>query len=515
MPNHISKGKSTFNLKKHEKIVLNRLFRLATIAKMNSDKTEIQTIGFDDDDETSEPLWIGLTILFHPDISRIGDIASLAEVGKRSRFQLSRLEPGFTTVDGTNTGPLESPFVSRTPMGFELDPNGVTLQCPSGKETGMFVNGDPCPGGCYFSLDALEEGVVLRLSDAVVLLLHYFDSGVQNPPDTLGIVGQNRMMQHLRSEILSVADLDVPVLIRGETGTGKELVASAIQVHSRRANKAFEKVNLAEIPVTIAERELFGAERHAGTGEPGHGGYFVRADGGTLFLDEIGDVDPAVQPKLLRAVETNEIQILGAKKKRRVDVRLIAGTDADLEAAVESGLFKSSLLKRLDAYTLFLPPLRKRRDDIGILFIRFLKQALEALGDLHKLSSPPAGKPSWLPAVFVDRLARYAWPGNVRELKNVAVKIAIGNRRYRQFHIDDRFEQMLCRGAMHSRVQSSPWDLDTMTREDIVAVLEINRFNITRCARYLNVNRSKLHRFLSAREVDVKALQAAASRGET
>ena len=114
--------------------------------------------------------------------------------------------------------------------------------------------------------------------------------------EDLGMIGQNAEIERLRSEILKVADLDTRVLIRGESGTGKELVASAIQAHSRRAEHAFEKVNITEIPTAIAERELFGAAKHAGTLEPGHEGYFLRADKGTLFLDEIGDVDPAIQP---------------------------------------------------------------------------------------------------------------------------------------------------------------------------------------------------------------------------
>ena len=170
-------------------------------------------------------------------------------------------------------------------------------------------------------------------------------------------------------------------------------------------------IGFTEIPTAIAERELFGAAKHAGTMEPGHEGYFARADKGTLFLDEIGDVNPAVQPKLLRAVETGEIQILGAKKKTKVDVRLLAGTDVDLEHAVKTGQFKSSLLERLAAYPIQIPPLRARKDDIGRLFIHFLKNELRTVGEISKLDEPKPGKRPWLPASFATKIALYPLAG--------------------------------------------------------------------------------------------------------
>src|SRR6185369_2634420 len=188
-------------------------------------------------------------------------------------------------------------------------------------------------------------------------------------------------------------------------------------------------VNMGAIPPALAAAELFGAARGAFTGaDQRRTGYFSQAHGGTLFLDEIGETPPEVQVLLLRALETGEIQPVGAEAPRRVDVRVLAATDADLEEAIAAGRFRFSLFKRQTAYEIRLPALRERREDFGQLFFSFLRQELEALGEAGRLDDPgPRGDP-WLPAPLVARLAAADWPGNVRQLRNAARQIAIGNR---------------------------------------------------------------------------------------
>ncbi|MEM6456888.1 MAG: sigma 54-interacting transcriptional regulator, partial [Acidobacteriota bacterium] len=179
--------------------------------------------------------------------------------------------------------------------------------------------------------------------------------------------------------------------------------------------------------------ELFGAEKGAFTGaDRARSGRFARADGGTVFLDEIGETPAEVQVLLLRVLETGRLRAVGGDADRTVDVRWIAATDADLDAAIQAGSFRAPLLHRLSGYEIRLPPLRARRDDFGLLLRHFLAQELETVGESHRLVQTDderlRGRRPWLPAALVARLARYAWPGNVRQLRNVARQLVIANR---------------------------------------------------------------------------------------
>ena len=485
---------------------------------MIQQSADIETIGIEERVVArEEQRRIVATILLHPEIRRIGDISVLAKLGSKTVVPISRLEPTFKKLDEGVHEPLETPFISRRPIEILCTRNGIEIQNKNSVQ--ISVMGLPfSEGKSTFSIDELNSGVVLRIGNAVVLLIHMIDLAVRVQADLLGMIGHNREMHRLRAELLKVADLDKRVLIRGESGTGKELVAEAIWNHSSRSDKVFEKVNVTEIPSTIAERELFGAARHAGTGEPGHHGYFLRADKGTLFLDEIGDVDPAIQPKLLRAVETGEIQILGSNKKTSVDVRILAGTDVDLEAAVEDGSFKSSLLQRLSTYTLHIPPLRNRRDDIGRLFFHFLIKELQKLGEAHKLNQAYSKTAPWFPAELMEKLALFRWPGNVRQLKNVAERIAILNRGCSEFQRDARIENMLVddvvKNAATLRLEKTHEDktaphLENLTDQDIIAALELNGFNISKTVQDLNVGRAKFYRLLKQRGIDIEYLREA------
>src|SRR6185369_6449016 len=209
----------------------------------------------------------------------------------------------------------------------------------------VVADGVPVAGSREIPAAEVERGVVLELSGRVALLLHTL--GDEEPgPSVPGfdLVGESAGIVRVRREIARVADLDVPVLLRGETGTGKELVAHALHRASRRRSAAFLSLNMAAIPASLAASELFGATRGAFTGAvAAHAGHFERAQGGTLFLDEIGDAPAEVQVSLLRVLETGEIQRVGGAPISGVDVRLIAGTDADLERAIADGRFRSAL----------------------------------------------------------------------------------------------------------------------------------------------------------------------------
>lgn len=238
------------------------------------------------------------------------------------------------------------------------------------------------------------------------------------------LLGQCPAMRDVRQRILQVAALDrlgdagPTVLIAGETGTGKELAARAIHAAGPRSGGPFVEINCAAIPVTLLEGELFGFEKGAYTdARTSKPGLFESADGGTLFLDEIGLLEITLQAKLLRTIEDRSVRRLGALTPRRLDARILAATNRDLDVAVREGTFRQDLLYRLRVLTVDLPPLRARGDDVALLAERFLAQLREryALGD------------ACLTPAALRALQGYSWPGNVRELANVVERAALLN----------------------------------------------------------------------------------------
>jgi anaerobic nitric oxide reductase transcription regulator len=230
------------------------------------------------------------------------------------------------------------------------------------------------------------------------------------------ILGTGPAMARLRHEIGLVARSDLAVLITGETGVGKELVARQIHESSSRADEALIHVNCAALPVSIAESELFGHVSGAFTGAvKDRAGKFEIADGGTLFLDEIGELPLELQPKLLRALQHGEIQRVGSDRVHRVNVRVIAATNRDLEQEVRQGRFRADLYHRLAVFPLRVPPLRERRDDIPLLASHFADSAARRIGVTR----------ARIDAVAKTRLVESAWPGNVRELENVIARAVL------------------------------------------------------------------------------------------
>ena len=235
------------------------------------------------------------------------------------------------------------------------------------------------------------------------------------PDDAPQLIGDSPRMQALLRSMGRVAAAPLNVLITGETGTGKELVARALHRESALARKPFIALNTAAIPAELLESELFGHEAGAFTGaQKRHVGRFEQADGGTLFLDEIGDMPAALQTRLLRVLAEGEFFRVGGRELIRVDVRVVAATHQDLEAKVRDGAFRADLLHRLDVVRLRLPPLRERREDIPQLAQRFLAAAAEKLHAPAKRLSP----------AVLERLRAHAWPGNVRELENLCWRLA-------------------------------------------------------------------------------------------
>jgi formate hydrogenlyase transcriptional activator len=230
------------------------------------------------------------------------------------------------------------------------------------------------------------------------------------------IVGKSPALERVFEHVERVAATGSTVLVEGETGTGKELIARAIHNLSSRCGRAFIKLNCAAIPLDLLESELFGHERGAFTGAIAQKiGRFELADKGTLFLDEVGDIPPALQPKLLRVLQEQEFERLGSTRTHHVDVRLVAATNRDLAEMVKRGEFRSDLYYRLNVFPLSLPPLRERREDIPALVRHFVEIFSRRLGRQIE----------HIPAETMSALSSYHWPGNIRELQNLIERAVI------------------------------------------------------------------------------------------
>jgi len=255
----------------------------------------------------------------------------------------------------------------------------------------------------------------------------------------IGFFGESAVVEELISTIQMVAPTDLSVLIIGESGTGKEVIANAIHSMSKRSSKTLISVNCGAIPEGILESELFGHEKGSFTGAIGQKkGYFELADKGTILLDEIGEMPLNTQVKLLRVLESAEFMRVGGSEIQKVDVRIIAATNRDLESAVQSNEFRRDLYFRLKAITIHIPPLRARKGDIPILVKKFTEDYIEKNNIKFKGFAPEA----------IDQLVEYSWPGNVRELRNFVETAIILNRGE----------------IVHSSYVRSALNLDTQTR---------------------------------------------------
>jgi DNA-binding NtrC family response regulator len=298
------------------------------------------------------------------------------------------------------------------------------------------------------------------------------------------LIGKSPAMQDLYQKIQEIAPVDVPVLIQGETGTGKELVAQALHRLSARKDKAFVAVNCAGLTDSLLGSQLFGHKRGAFTGAVSdHDGYFEAAEGGILFLDEIGDMPLTTQTTLLRALQEGEIIRLGESRPRKVDVRVLAATHQNLQDLVEKGNFRSDLLYRIRVARLQLPPLRERREDIPLLSEAFLSQAraVTRKPDVREIS-PEA----------MQTLLRYPWPGNVRELKST-FDYALIHCHGAQIQFSDLPPEIGGPAAPLVAARLSPRN----EREEILSALEQARGKRAQAAKLLGMSRSTFYRRLS------------------
>jgi formate hydrogenlyase transcriptional activator len=307
--------------------------------------------------------------------------------------------------------------------------------------------------------NALAYGEIAELRDKLAQEKLYLEEEIRGEIDFEGIVGQSSALRQVLHLVDTVAPSGSTVLLLGETGTGKELIARAIHDRSRRKDRTFVKLNCAAIPTGLLESELFGHERGAFTGAIAQKiGRLELADQGTLFLDEVGDIPLEVQPKLLRALQEREYERLGSTRTKKVDVRLVAATNRNLEKMIAEGKFRSDLYYRLNVFPIQIPPLRERPEDIPLL-VRYFTQ---------KYARRMEKQIESVPAASMRKLTRWHWPGNIRELENLVERAVILTRGSAlEVPVSD-----LGNGSAEKAVAAMP---DSNQREEFLRILKETR----------------------------------------
>lgn len=314
-------------------------------------------------------------------------------------------------------------------------------------------------------------------------------------------------MKEVMAQVEQVAASETRVCIRGETGTGKELIARTLHEKSLRRAGPFISLNCAAVPSELMETELFGHEKGSFTGAASrHTGKFEQAHHGTLFLDEIGDMPPTMQAKLLRVLEEGEIERVGGDKPLAVDVRVVVATHRNLEEQVRQGLFREDLYHRVFVFPITLPPLRERREDIRVLAEHFVGQ----LGEQNNW------KPKKLPPAAIAELEGYAWPGNVRELRNVIERVLLTAPG--EVVDAEAVTRALPRSAVSANPQASAFSavlrtgplaqrVDAFERETLLEELKLHHHHMTNTAKALGLERSHLYKKCQQLGIDLRAIR--------
>jgi transcriptional regulator with PAS, ATPase and Fis domain len=354
-------------------------------------------------------------VLTHTIAARPGSLrlraATLRILAGPDAGRTARIEQPTFVVGGGDSADLHltDRGVSREHVRFSLDPRGIRVR-DQGSKNGTFI------GGMRVSDVLLTEGATLTIAGTTLAIELEGDPIVLPLSSSYRfekVIGTSTVMRHLFATLERAAATDLSILLEGESGVGKDLLAESIHAKSARSEHPFVVVDCGAISPQLLESELFGHERGAFTGaEHAHKGAFLKASRGTLFLDEIGELPIDLQPKLLRVLEAREVRALGSSGPRKIDVRIIAATNRKLAEAATMGTFRSDLFYRLAVMRVSVPPLRERPEDILPIARSFLRSAR---GDLL----------ADFPADFASMLTSHRWPGNVRELRNVVQRFAV------------------------------------------------------------------------------------------
>ena len=436
-----------------------------------------------------------LLVLYHPDLNRVGDRYFAGELLAGRELALSRTNPDFFSLEKGTCRPLADPFLSRKPL--RICPQGDGSLILKTERSSLEVDSQPVLRPLHINSARIRAGVVLLVAERIVLWLQIRPRPREEPRTRHGLIGESAVLLEALARLEMAADLDIPVLIRGETGTGKELFAGAVHRASSRRRKPLLSVNMAAVSPELAASELFGSREGAFTGARSRPGFFQRACGGTLFLDEIGETPANVQPMLLRALENREIIPVGETLPVRINARLVFATDTSLECAVAEGRFNAPLFHRLSGFVLSLPPLSARREDIGLLIRHFLRlETIRAACQDRLILASPDARP-WFPARSVASMVRYHWSGNVRELANTVRQLVIVGRN-RDYIPEDEW-QPNSTSAVVSEIKTDESSVREMrkpkeiTSEELHHALRVCHYELSTTAERLNLPRTSLY----------------------
>jgi transcriptional regulator with GAF, ATPase, and Fis domain len=354
-----------------------------------------------------------LVVRYHVDVGRLGEEAPVA-----GALVVGRDAPAFALPGVAAGRPLGDPCVSRRQLTVTWQGGSFGVRIEPGARRAVRVRlPDGTPAA---STERVPAGTVVEIEGRVHLELAVRDAHRQ-AADRIGLVGESDAAWRLREEIRAVAGSPSPVLVVGETGAGKELVARAIA-----GSAPFVAVNCAALPRDLAEGELFGHRRGAFTGaDRDRPGLFAAADGGVLFLDEIGELPLDLQPKLLRALAEGRVRRVGETEEIRVRVKVVAATNRDLEAAVRAGTFRADLWHRVSGLRIAVPPLRERRADVPALVGHFARRLRATHPGLERIAPVVDARPPAIAAEAIEALRAAEWPGNVRELAGAVERLAV------------------------------------------------------------------------------------------
>ena len=431
---------------------------------------------------------LGLTILWHPDPARIGE-QFIGPPGEGT-VEVSRYAPLFFRPgqDGIAIGHRA---IARAPLHLRRTADdGVEITAPDSRMA-VEVNGDLLSSALTFDCDEVARGIVLGLGGHVLLCLHWMTS-FPRTNDVPGLLGVSSGAIATRELIRQVAATDLPVLLLGETGTGKDVAARAIHAASKRRTLPLVAVNMATLNESLAAADLFGAAKGAYTGaQAARQGLFAEADGGTLFLDELGDTPASVQPMLLRVLETGRYRPLGANQEALTSARMIAATDQDLDAKG----FNQPLLRRMESFVIRVPALRERREDIGVLLLHTLNACVDGPEELAAF-----------PAALVSEMCNYDWPGNIRQLANVTRRAVMAQRAGQGLGLAQFVREPFVSRSVIAGKHEAPAQIDTPVRrslasidnDDVMQAMEDNGWQISGAAQQLGISRPSLYKLIEA-----------------
>lgn len=445
---------------------------------------------------------LALTIVWHPDLARIG--AQYLDPAARGVLEVGRHTPLFCHP-GKEGAALEFGGVSRLPLRLLKDGEGRVRIVPPDSRMVVELNGQESAAPAWLECAQIGAGAMLGLGRSILICIHWMHC-LPSIHRVDGLVGVGSAAVRTRELIRGAAVADVPVLLLGETGTGKEVVARAIHALGRRARAPLVAVNMAAIGESLAAVELFGAAKGAYTGaETARNGWFGEADGATLFLDEIGNTPPLVQPMLLRVLENGVYRPVGGSADRRSSARLITATDQDLYA----GNFNQALLRRLEGFVIALPALRERREDIGVLI-----RHLAALDQAAHGPSPALGY------ALVSAFATYDWPGNIRQLSHVLGRVLLALRLGEHPALHDFVPERWRAPPAEPVPAAAPRRRHEHAAHEVLAALDGNNWLIQGAARALGVSRPTMYKLISfhpqirrAESIDAAELRSAMTAG--